>query len=202
MKNIYITYQTLKKTENKIALLSFLTHTHLFCFTDFLHHSSVFDSFSFSRRIWGPRKSFPVHNQVRSCTPVFLLLLSCAVPYLCGSFMSTGLLCGFCWALQLPPGRQLSPSLARTNRLISLKFPNHVHWGPQSTDTTPKWDIYISCGLALPSWIPTQSCCARIWYREFHEGLTFHPLSHSPRTQTVLHEKLGQKKVTYNTNHS
>ena len=40
------------------------------------------------------------------------------------------------------PGRPLPPSFARTNRLISLKFPKHVHWGPQSTYTTPKWDIY------------------------------------------------------------
>lgn len=31
-------------------------------------------------------------------------------------------------------------------------------------------------------------------FREFHEGLHFRPPSHSPRTQTVLHERLGWKK--------
>lgn len=182
-------------------LSSFFSNTHTLVLFHWLLHSNVFDSFLLKKNL-RPQEIF-------SCSQPSQVLYSC--------FPSASLLCSplsvrFIYVHWAPLWFLLSTAAASLEDNFLQAWPEPIGWYPWSFQTTSTEalspltphpsGIYISCGLALPSWIPTQSCCARIWYREFHEGLNFHPLSHSPRTQTVLHEKLGQKKVTYNTNHS
>ena len=110
----YINYHRLKKTENKIALFfpntHTRTHTHVL-FHWLLHHSSISDTLPLkkdhrSQEIFFCSQSNHVLYYMAS--PIFLPLLFYAAPYLWGSSVSTGLLCGFCWALQPPPWRTTS----------------------------------------------------------------------------------------------
>ena len=147
-------------------LSSFFSNTHmLVLFHWLLYHSSIFDSFPLTKNL-RPQEIFFCSQSSQVLYSYFSSASPLCNPLSAGFFyVYWAPLCFLLSTCSYLPGRQLPPSFAGTNRLISLKFPKHVHWGPQSTDTTPKWGPYLFCGLALPSWIPTQSCCARMWYR-------------------------------------